>query len=72
MRSSLPRNLLREPLPAFFLVFRFDARINTYTVLGPELPLDDYPFFTPAPQNHPTVFGPSSVRTRTLAGERPD
>jgi hypothetical protein len=70
--GDLDEEFAEEPLPAFYDAFRRRARINTYTVLGPELPLDDYPFFTPPPQNYPTVFGPSSVRTRTLAGERPD
>lgn len=59
-----------QALPRFYEAFRRRARINTYTVIGPELPLDDYPFFTPPPENYPTVFGPSSVRTRTLAGEQ--
>jgi hypothetical protein len=59
-----------KPLPAFYDTFRRGARINTYTVLGPELALEDYPFYTPSPESYPTVFGPSSVRTRTLAGEQ--
>jgi hypothetical protein len=61
---------VEAPLPAFYNAFRQSARINTYTVLGPDLPLDDYPFFTPPPEGYPTIFGPSSVRTRTLAGEQ--
>lgn len=58
-----------EPLPRFYEGFRRQARINTYTVIGPELPLDDYPFLTKPPHVHQTTFGPSSVRTRTLAHE---
>jgi hypothetical protein len=58
------------PLPSFYEAFRRHARINTYTVLGPELTLDDYPFFTRLPQDPPTIFGPNSDRTRTLAGQQ--
>jgi len=59
-----------EPLPAFYDAFRRNAKINTYTVLGPELALDDYPFFTRLPEDPPTIFGPNSDRTRTLAGQQ--
>lgn len=59
-----------EPLPAFYDNFRRKARINTYTVIGGELMLDDYPFYTPPPQLYPTTFGVNSGRTRTLLGER--
>jgi hypothetical protein len=59
-----------EPLPQFFESFRRRARMNTYTVIGPELALDDYPFYTPPPVGYPTTFGPNSGRTRTVAGER--
>lgn len=61
---------VEEPLPAFYEAFRRRARINTYTVLGPELALDEYPFFTPPPEGFPTTFGPNSVRTRTLASDQ--
>ena len=60
---------VEEPLPPFYDKFRRSARINTYTVIGPGLHLDDYPFYTPQPQGYPTIFGPNSDRTRTLAGE---
>jgi hypothetical protein len=59
-----------EPLPPFYDAFRRRARINTYTVIGPELALDDYPFYTPPPDVYPTIFGPNDDRTRTLAGPR--
>ena len=59
-----------EPLPPHFDAFRRKARINTYAVLGPELSLDDYPFYTPPPQGYPTIFGVNSGRTRPVAGER--
>ncbi|MEX2646453.1 MAG: ETEC_3214 domain-containing protein [Gaiellaceae bacterium] len=68
-RVQLDEEDVEEPLPAFFDAFRRRARINTYTLLGPELALDDYPFYTPPPQGYPTIFGPNSGRTRTLAGE---
>jgi hypothetical protein len=44
--------------------------MDTYTVIGPELALDDYPFFTRPLEGYPTTFCPSSVRSRTLAGEQ--
>jgi hypothetical protein len=59
-----------EPLPAFYDAFRRRARFNTYTVIGPELAIDDYPFFTPPPENYPTIFGPNSFRIRTLARDK--
>jgi hypothetical protein len=60
---------VEEPLPTFYENFRRKARINTYAVIGPDLALDDYAFYTPPPQGYPTTFGPNSGRTRTLAGE---
>lgn len=46
--------------------FRRGARINTYTVLSPELALIDYPFAGDPPNDYPTIFGPNSGRVRTL------
>jgi hypothetical protein len=60
----------QEPLPAFYDAFRRRARFNTYTIIGPELALDDYPFFTPPPENYATIFGPNSFRIRTLARDK--
>jgi hypothetical protein len=68
--SSVEEEYAEEPLPAFYDAFRRHARIHTYTVLGPELALNDYPFFTRLPQDPPTIFGPNSDRTRTLAGQQ--
>ena len=61
---------VEDPLPAFYDNFRRKARINTYTVIGGELILEDYPFYTPPPELFPTTFGVDSGRTRTLLGER--
>jgi hypothetical protein len=46
--------------------FRRSARINTYTVLSPELALNDYPFAGDPPNDYPTIFGANSGRVRTL------
>jgi hypothetical protein len=54
-------------LPSWYKDFRRKARINTYTVLGPELELENYPFFKQPSGLYPTIFGPNDGRTRTLA-----
>jgi hypothetical protein len=58
------------PLPPAFERFRRSARINTYTVIGPGLALDDYPLAEGDRLDHyPVIFGVSSGRVRTLGGE---
>lgn len=54
------------PLPAELDAFRRSARINTYTVIGPELALDDYPLPEGRPDLSGATFGVMSVRVRTL------
>jgi hypothetical protein len=54
-------------LPPWYEDFRRKAHINTYTVLGPELQLENYPFFELPSGGYPTIFGPNDGRTRTLA-----
>jgi hypothetical protein len=60
----------REDDPAFeemegWHEFRRVARINTYTIIGPTLSLEDYP---PAGElsEYPTIFGPRSDHVRTV------
>lgn len=45
--------------------FRRKARINTYTVVGPTMLLEDYPPATDL-RNYPVAFGPNSDQVRTL------
>jgi hypothetical protein len=45
--------------------FRRGARINTYTVIGPTLGLEDYPPTGDLSQ-YPTIFGPRSDHVRTI------
>jgi hypothetical protein len=58
------------PLPPEFEAFRRSARINTYTVIGPGLALDDYPLAEGDRLDlYPVIFGVSSGLVRTLGGE---
>jgi hypothetical protein len=58
------------PLPPEFETFRRSARINTYTVIGPGLVLEDYPLAEGDRLDlYPVIFGVSSGLVRTLGGE---
>jgi hypothetical protein len=54
------------PLPPELQTFRRVARINTYTVVGPEFALDDYPLPEDRPNLAAATFGVTSFRVRTL------
>lgn len=56
-----------RPLPARWVAFRRGARVNTYSVLGPTLSLDDYPLGGAGLNRYPTIFGVNSGRVRTTA-----
>jgi hypothetical protein len=56
------------PLPEALGAFRSRARINTYTVIGPDLALDDYPGAEGRLDQYPIIFGANSSRVRTLDG----
>jgi hypothetical protein len=47
------------PLPAELERFRERARINTWTVIGPGLAFDDYPFAARPNQPYASIFGPN-------------
>lgn len=53
-------------LPMGLVGFRQRARINTYTVIGPELALDDYPLSEGRLDQYPVTFGVTNNRVRTL------
>ena len=57
------------PLPAPWQAFRNRARVNTYTVIGPELALHDYPLRGERLDQYPTAFGVNSHRARTIGTE---
>jgi hypothetical protein len=58
------------PLPPALEAFRRSAQINTYTVIGPDLSLDDYPLAEgDRLDQYPVIFGVSTYRVRTLGGE---
>jgi hypothetical protein len=63
--ADLP-SFSEEAVPLWYEEFRKQARVNTYTVLGPELRLENYPCFAAPPKIHRTLFGPNYVRTRTV------
>ena len=52
--------------PGHWLRFRQQVRANTYTVLGPGMPLDDYPGLGGDLMVSLTVFGVTTNRVRTL------
>jgi hypothetical protein len=57
------------PLPDALQRFRRQARINTYTVVGPEFFLDDYPGAGGRIDEYPIIFGANSGRVRTIGEE---
>jgi hypothetical protein len=55
-----------DQLPENLRLFRRQARVNTYTVIGPALFLDDYPGAEGRIDQYPVIFGANSGRVRTL------
>jgi len=53
-------------VPAYWGRFRRRSRVNTYTVIGPELALDDYPLARRKLYEPGTIFGVNYHRVRTV------
>jgi hypothetical protein len=64
-----PASYQDPDLPPDLTAFRRAARINTYTVVSPDLFLDDYPGAEGRIDTYPVIFGVNSGRARTLGSE---
>jgi hypothetical protein len=64
--GELAADVEDPPLPEALQTFRRRARVNTYTVIAPDLAIDDYPGVEGRLDQYPVTFGVSSYRVRTL------